>query len=123
MREKYFDKPLWLLHSIAVHSWPLIANIINLCLTDIVFKPSHIMLLFPISIGYSLHNYMSVMRNGEPVYWFLTWDGSGTSTIIVTSLTTGCAVFFLLMSWLTRKLKSIRPKVPVQKAEPRTKND
>mmetsp|Transcript_6240 Transcript_6240/g.8343 ORF Transcript_6240/g.8343 Transcript_6240/m.8343 type:complete len:132 (-) Transcript_6240:103-498(-) len=95
-------------HSIVIHSVPLIANIANFLVTDIVVKASHALVLFPIGLVYSYHNYSSTVRTGQPVYWFLDWQDN-TSAIIVTSMTFGCALFFIFMSWLSKKVRSLRP--------------
>ena len=62
--EKYADKPIYRLHSIVVHTLPLAVNILNFCVTDIVFKASHALVLLPIGIAYCYHNYTSVVRTG-----------------------------------------------------------
>ena len=107
--EDYRHSPVELVHAFAIHSVPILANWITFSVTDIVFKASHCLVLAPIGVIYSYFNYCTVMRTGEPVYWFLDWKDS-TSSIVVTVMTLSCMLFFLFMSWFSKKVRSFRPK-------------
>ena len=60
LSEKFNEKnkhdPFSLLHTATVHSVPLIANVLNLLVTDVVFKMSHVLILIPIAFAYSAWN-------------------------------------------------------------------
>ena len=94
-----------------IHSLPLALTLINFCVTDLVIKKAHASFSV-IGLIYGYYNYSQTMSMGKPIYWFLPWDGSGSSTLIVCGLSLGCAVLFVGMAGLTRKMRSFRPKVP-----------
>ena len=94
-----------------IHSLPLTLTLLNFCVTDLVIKKAHASFSI-IGLIYGYYNYLQTMSMGKPIYWFLPWDGSGSSTLIVCGLSLGCAVFFVSMASVTRKMRSFRPKVP-----------
>ena len=100
------------LHSYWVHTAPILANLVNFLITDIAFKPMHVLFTFPIGIGYSYINYSSTISTGKPVYWFLDWKDI-TSPLIMTGFTFGCVFFYLFMCWLTSKARALRPRPPL----------
>ena len=98
--EKHKDKPFDLLHTAVVHSFPLIANVLNLMVTDVVFKMSHSLVLVPIAFTYASWNYYATVSTGRPVYFFLDWQDS-TSFLICSGLTLAGILLFSAISLLT----------------------
>jgi hypothetical protein len=54
-------------------------------------------------MGYA--NYRSTIANGEPLYWFLTWEDY-TSAVIFVAITSGATAVFLSLSKLTTYIKA-----------------
>jgi hypothetical protein len=54
-------------------------------------------------MGYS--NYRSTIANGEPLYWFLTWEDY-TSVVIFVAINIGAIAVFLGLSNLTTFIKA-----------------
>ena len=48
---------LSVVHTCTVHSIPFIANVCTFMVTDIAFKASHALVLFPLALFYAVHNY------------------------------------------------------------------
>ena len=119
---KYGNDPTLLFHTIVIHSLPMALTVLNFCVTDIVFKKAHALSFFVIGLVYGYHNYSQTMSMGEPVYWFLPWDGSGSSTLTIGGLSLGCAIFFVSVAGLTRKVRTFRPKVPDRSNDHETDN-
>lgn len=56
------------------HSLPQIAFALNFFCTDIVMESQHAIPVVKIGVVYSLVNFTATKINGEPLYWFLTWE-------------------------------------------------
>ena len=56
------------------HIVPMCVIIINFMLTDVVFRGAHFKVMPPLAVIYCSINYYETKRQGEPIYWFWTWD-------------------------------------------------
>ena len=88
------------MHSYAIHAVPLIATLLNYCVTDVVVKAKHCATVFIIGIAYSVYNWYVVRKTGVPVYWFLDWKDHRTPLILM-MLTLASTGFFYFLSFAT----------------------
>ena len=95
--EYFKDDYRKVLHMYLVHIFPAISVVIMFLTTDLQMTPSHFKGFIPIGLIYSIINYWATIRNGEPVYSFLTWEDYKTPLILV-GMMIGFSAFYWLMA-------------------------
>jgi hypothetical protein len=83
---------------IGVHIYPFVFNWVNFAITDIVVKGSVGVIACPIGILYGYTNYYEVtyVRDGKPIYWWLTWESVPVGVAIFGALIViGTGIFYV----------------------------
>ena len=92
-------------HTYLIHSLPALALLVNFLLTDLVIKASHCKMYVWLALVFGYANYVATIRNGEPIYWFLTWEDWKSPAIIVAIAVVVSAMYLILahLSWIIKR--------------------
>ena len=86
------------------HTVPGLALLYVFCKQDVILRAKDSVLLLPIGLAYAYSNYKGTIKQGSPIYWFLTWEdwrsGFVALAILVISVT-----FYVALSLLTVCIK------------------
>ena len=66
---------------------------INFYCTDVKMLDSHCWIIPMISVPYFYINYLGTIKNGKPLYWFMTWEDSNTLVVCLALMVGAMAIY------------------------------
>ena len=83
-----------------MHTVPAISILYVFCKQDVILRAKDSVLLLPLGLVFTYSNYLGTMKQGSPIYWFLTWE-DWRSGLICFAITGFGVALYLVLSWLT----------------------
>ena len=100
-------------HTYIVHTVPFMCSLVLMKINKTILLPSHSQALAVLGTLYSISNYYSVLKRGEPVYWFLPWTDY-TSALICAGIVGLFTALFLATAlfdkWITGEIRHSKEK-------------
>ena len=81
-------------HTYIVHSVPCVCAFVLLKISDTVLIRRHWQGLVFFGLIYAYSNYKTVIAQGKPLYWFLTWEDHWSLIVVAATITVFCSMFY-----------------------------
>ena len=57
-----------------MHTVPAISILYVFCKQDVILRAKDSVILLSLGLAFAYTNYIETIRQGSPIYWFLTWE-------------------------------------------------